>query len=78
MVMSIVRMLIAFGVWLPPVGGAVFHEAIDSAAVLMPCEPSLAASGATTAQKATDSRHRHVIPPIGEDSASSGLSGARV
>jgi cation transport ATPase len=27
-------MLIAFGGWLPPVGGAVFQEAIDLAAVL--------------------------------------------
>jgi len=29
-----VGMLIAFGGWLPPVGGAIFHEVIDLAAVL--------------------------------------------
>ena len=34
MVLSIVGMCIAFGGWLPPVGGAVFQEAIDLAAVL--------------------------------------------
>jgi heavy metal translocating P-type ATPase len=34
MVLSIVGMLIAFGGWLPPVGGAIFQEVIDLAAVL--------------------------------------------
>jgi heavy metal translocating P-type ATPase len=34
MALSVVGMLIAFGGWLPPVGGAVFQEAIDLAAVL--------------------------------------------
>jgi heavy metal translocating P-type ATPase len=34
MALSIVGMLIAFGGWLPPVGGAVFQEVIDLAAVL--------------------------------------------
>jgi heavy metal translocating P-type ATPase len=34
MVLSIVGMFIAFGGWLPPVGGAVFQELIDLAAVL--------------------------------------------
>ncbi len=34
MALSIVGMLIAFGGWLPPVGGAIFQEAIDLAAVL--------------------------------------------
>ena len=34
MALSVVGMLIAFGGWLPPVGGAVFQEVIDLAAVL--------------------------------------------
>jgi cation transport ATPase len=34
MAMSVVGMLIAFGGWLPPVGGAIFQEVIDLAAVL--------------------------------------------
>jgi heavy metal translocating P-type ATPase len=34
MAMSIVGMVIAFGGWLPPVGGAIFQEIIDLAAVL--------------------------------------------
>ena len=34
MAMSVVGMLIAFGGWLPPVGGAIFQEIIDLAAVL--------------------------------------------
>jgi len=34
MALSIVGMFVAFGGWLPPVGGAVFQEAIDLAAVL--------------------------------------------
>ena len=34
MALSIVGMLIAFGGWLPPVGGAIFQEVIDLAAVL--------------------------------------------
>jgi len=34
MAMSAVGMLIAFGGWLPPVGGAIFQEIIDLAAVL--------------------------------------------
>jgi heavy metal translocating P-type ATPase len=34
MALSIVGMFIAFGGWLPPVGGAVFQEVIDLAAVL--------------------------------------------
>jgi len=34
MALSIVGMIIAFGGWLPPVGGAVFQEVIDLAAVL--------------------------------------------
>jgi len=34
MVLSVVGMFIAFGGWLPPVGGAVFQEVIDLAAVL--------------------------------------------
>ena len=34
MALSIVGMCIAFGGWLPPVGGAVFQELIDLAAVL--------------------------------------------
>jgi len=34
MAMSMVGMLIAFGGWLPPVGGAIFQEIIDLAAVL--------------------------------------------
>jgi P-type E1-E2 ATPase len=34
MALSIAGMLIAFGGWLPPVGGAVFQEVIDLAAVL--------------------------------------------
>ena len=34
MVLSIIGMFIAFGGWLPPVGGAVFQEVIDLAAVL--------------------------------------------
>jgi cation transport ATPase len=34
MALSIVGMVIAFGGWLPPVGGAIFQEVIDLAAVL--------------------------------------------
>lgn len=34
MALSVVGMLIAFGGWLPPVGGAIFQEVIDLAAVL--------------------------------------------
>jgi heavy metal translocating P-type ATPase len=34
MALSVVGMLIAFGGWLPPVGGAIFQEIIDLAAVL--------------------------------------------
>jgi heavy metal translocating P-type ATPase len=34
MAMSVVGMVIAFGGWLPPVGGAIFQEVIDLAAVL--------------------------------------------
>jgi P-type E1-E2 ATPase len=34
MALSIVGMLVAFGGWLPPVGGAIFQEVIDLAAVL--------------------------------------------
>jgi heavy metal translocating P-type ATPase len=34
MALSIVGMLIAFGGWLPPVGGAIYQEVIDLAAVL--------------------------------------------
>ena len=34
MALSIVGMLIAVGGWLPPVGGAIFQEVIDLAAVL--------------------------------------------
>jgi cation transport ATPase len=34
MALSVVGMFIAFGGWLPPVGGAVFQEVIDLAAVL--------------------------------------------
>jgi heavy metal translocating P-type ATPase len=34
MALSVVGMVIAFGGWLPPVGGAVFQEVIDLAAVL--------------------------------------------
>ena len=34
MALSIVGMLIAFGGWLPPVGGAIFQEVIDLGAVL--------------------------------------------
>ena len=34
MALSIVGMLIAFGGWLPPVGGAISQELIDLAAVL--------------------------------------------
>jgi len=34
MVLSIIGMFIAFGGWLPPVGGAIFQEVIDLAAVL--------------------------------------------
>lgn len=34
MALSVVGMLVAFGGWLPPVGGAVFQEVIDLAAVL--------------------------------------------
>ena len=34
MALSVVGMAIAFGGWLPPVGGAIFQEAIDLAAVL--------------------------------------------
>ncbi|MGB2713953.1 MAG: heavy metal translocating P-type ATPase [Vicinamibacterales bacterium] len=34
MALSVVGMFIAFGKWLPPVGGAVFQEVIDLAAVL--------------------------------------------
>jgi heavy metal translocating P-type ATPase len=34
MAMSVVGMLFAFGGWLPPVGGAIFQEVIDLAAVL--------------------------------------------
>ena len=34
MALSVVGMFIAFGGWLPPVGGAIFQEAIDLAAVL--------------------------------------------
>jgi cation transport ATPase len=32
--LSVVGMFIAFGGWLPPVGGAIFQEIIDLAAVL--------------------------------------------
>ena len=34
MVLSIIGMFVAFGGWLPPVGGAVFQEVIDLVAVL--------------------------------------------
>jgi cation transport ATPase len=34
MAMSVVGMVIAFGGWLAPVGGAIFQEIIDPAAVL--------------------------------------------
>jgi heavy metal translocating P-type ATPase len=34
MALSVVGMVVAFGGWLPPVGGAVFQEAVDLAAVL--------------------------------------------
>jgi P-type E1-E2 ATPase len=34
MALSVVGMLVAFGGWLPPVGGAIAQEAIDLAAVL--------------------------------------------
>jgi cation transport ATPase len=34
MALSIAGMLIAFSGWLPPVGGAIFQEVIDLAAVL--------------------------------------------
>jgi cation transport ATPase len=34
MALSIVGMFVAFGGWLPPVGGAVFQEVIDLATVL--------------------------------------------
>jgi heavy metal translocating P-type ATPase len=34
MALSVVGMMIAFGGWLPPVGGAIFQEVIDLAAVL--------------------------------------------
>jgi cation transport ATPase len=34
MAMSVVGMVIAFGGWLPPVGGAISQEIIDLAAVL--------------------------------------------
>jgi P-type E1-E2 ATPase len=34
MALSVVGMFIAFGGWLPPVGGAMFQEVIDLAAVL--------------------------------------------
>ena len=39
MALSIVRIFIAFGGWLPSVGGAVFQKMIDLAAVLTPCAP---------------------------------------
>jgi cation transport ATPase len=44
MSLSVVGMLVAFGGWLPPVGGAIVQEVIDLAAVLNALRAAVAGS----------------------------------
>ena len=62
MALSIVGMLIAFGGWLPPVGGAVFQEIIDLAAVLNALRAAVP-GGALSDYDASPLGHRQVSRP---------------